>query len=110
MKKLIFLFLFLLLLMGCTKKNYDGLAKCLTEKGVVMYGTEWCSHCNNQKKEFGSSFRYINFTDCDNNKEECTNAGIEGYPTWIMNGTKYPGEQPLDKLSALARCDSAAIK
>ena len=31
------------------------LAQCLTEKEVIMYGTEWCSHCKNQKAMFGES-------------------------------------------------------
>lgn len=25
--------------------KYDEFAQYLTEQGVIMYGTEWCSHC-----------------------------------------------------------------
>lgn len=68
--------------------KYDSFAKCLTEKGVKMYGAYWCGHCANQKKAFGESFKYVNYIECadENNRniqlEVCVKAGIEGYPTW----------------------------
>ena len=84
--------------------EYDELAKCLTAEGVKMYGTEWCSHCKNQKEAFGSSFQYVDYVDCDDNSAACTAAGVEGYPTWVIDGQKYPGEQALDKLAGLTGC------
>ena len=42
---------------GSTK--YDGVAQCLTEKGVKFYGAFWCPHCQNQKKMFGRSARLL---------------------------------------------------
>ena len=83
--------------------QHDEFAKYLTEQGAVMYGTEWCSHCKNQKEFFGSSFQYINYTDCDRNKVACTNAGIVSYPTWKINGQKYIGEQSIEKLTQLTK-------
>ena len=82
----------------------SSLAQCLTEKGVKMYGTEWCSHCKNQKAAFGSDFQYIDFIDCDQNRNACQAAGVKGYPTWKIDGKNYPGEQPLERLAALAGC------
>lgn len=94
------------LLNGCSKKpgSYDPFAKCLTEKGVIMYGTEWCPHCKNQKAAFGNSFEYVNYIDCDKNRDACIRAGVQGYPTWVIDGKSYPGEQPLFDLSSLAGC------
>ncbi len=80
---------------------YDEFAKYLTEQEVKMYGTEWCSHCKNQKKLFGSSFQYIDYIDCDQNRRECLSAGVQGYPTWEINGLNYPGEQSLERLAQL---------
>jgi len=37
---------------GPGKTDYSEFAKCLTQKGAKMYGTFWCPHCQNQKKEF----------------------------------------------------------
>ena len=99
-----------LVIVGCSNGNkgpgeYDSLAKCLTEKNVKMYGTEWCSHCKNQKAAFGSSFQYVDFVDCDENRNECSSAGVTGYPTWKIDGQNYPGQQPLNKLASLSGCD-----
>jgi len=87
-----------------TSGNYDFFAKCLSEKGVTMYGSYWCNHCQNQKKIFGDSFKYINYVECTENQDLCREKGIEGYPTWIINDEKYPGEQSIQKLSQLTGC------
>jgi len=104
--KLFLSFLLIFLIMGCAKGSgqYDAFAQCLTDKGAKMYGTGWCSHCQNQKKEFGSSFQYVDFIDCDLNQGECVKAGITGYPSWVINGEKYAGEQPLYRLASLTKC------
>lgn len=91
-----------------TSGEYDEFAKCLTEKNVKMYGAYWCSHCQNQKKAFGSSFQYIQYVECDQNGEQapvCTQAGVTGYPTWIFpDGSKIAGEVTMNQLSAYSGC------
>ena len=82
----------------------DVLAKCLTEKGVKMYGTEWCSYCKKQKEAFGNSFQYIDYIDCDKERSKCTAAGVKGYPTWVISGENYPGVQSFERLSSLSGC------
>lgn len=81
--------------------SLDRFAQYLTSQNVTMYGTSWCSHCQNQKKLFGKSFQYINFVDCDKESQVCALNGITGYPTWKINGTNYPGEQSLLRLAQL---------
>lgn len=90
--------------LGNSSGEYDGFAKCLTANGAVMYGTDWCSHCQNEKSMFGSSFQYVNFVNCDYDSQACTNAGVEGYPTWNINGNIYPGEKTLEQISSLSGC------
>jgi len=86
-------------------EDIDALASCLTEKGLKMFGTARCSHCKNQKAMFGSSFEKINFTDCDEEKQTCTDAGIQWYPTWTnAEGKLFPGAQSLEQLATLAGC------
>lgn len=108
--KILFYLLFILsislLFTGCSNKpgKYDSFAQCLTEKGATIYGTEWCSHCQNQKRMFGKSFQYINYVDCDRNSDECLRNGIRGYPTWIINNSHYRGEQALYRLAYLTGC------
>jgi len=84
------------------QSQYDEFAKYLAEQGAKMYGTEWCPHCKNQKNLFGNSFRYINYIDCDKNRNECSIAGITGYPTWNINEQNYPGEQSIERLAQLS--------
>lgn len=89
--------------------NYDNFAKCLTEKGVAMYGAYWCSHCQNQKKMFGDSWQYVNYVECNPegknaNPQLCIQNNIQGYPTWIVNGKIYTGEKTIQELSSLSEC------
>jgi len=85
--------------------QYDNFAKCLTEKGVKMYGTNWCHYCKAQKKMFGKSFKYVDFVNCDSHRSECLAAGVKGYPTWKINGENHPGVQPLERLAELGECN-----
>lgn len=82
----------------------DKFAKCISLKGATMYGAEWCPHCQEQKKMFGDSFKYVSYVECPENQVLCEQVGIEGYPTWIINGVKYPGAQSLETLKELTGC------
>lgn len=100
----------LIIVSGCIGSDtgpgqYDSFANCLTETGVTMYGTEWCSHCKNQKALFGSSFKNINYVDCDLSSDKCQLAGVRGYPTWVIDGELYPGERSLSELASLSGCE-----
>ena len=110
MKRFLFSFFFILIisvaLSACSTNSvdYDTFAQCLSEKGATMYGTEWCSHCKNQKDMFGTSFQFITYVDCDINSDECLKNGVKGYPTWGINDENYPGEQQLPRLASLTGC------
>lgn len=70
-----------------------------------MYGTERCGHCKKQKEAFGDAFASVEYIDCDANAAACTQAGIEGYPTWVSgDGQAFPGGKELDALKTLAQC------
>lgn len=104
---LLFVLVLSVVVNGCSSKPavYNTFAQCLTDEGVTMYGTDWCSHCQNQKKAFGGSFELINYIDCDKQRDECILVGVKGYPTWEINGELYPGEQSLGRLASLAGCE-----
>lgn len=84
--------------------EYDEFAKCLTDKGYKMYGVDWCPNCRNQKKMFGKSFKYVDYIECTKQKEACSQAQIEGYPTWIVDTETYVGVQSLARLSSISEC------
>jgi hypothetical protein len=83
----------------------DSFAQCLRDKGATMYGAYWCSHCQNEKKAFGDSFKYVPYVECTEETQKCLFAGIQGYPTWTFPaGRKFEGEQGLQKLSQISGC------
>lgn len=85
--------------------EFDDFAKCLAEKGVSMAGAEWCSACQKQKRIFGEAFSFVDFKDCDKEREWCLNQEIQYYPTWIFSdGRKVVGIQSIEKLSELSGC------
>ncbi len=94
--------------------KYDNFAKCLTEKGVKMYGTYWCPHCQNQKRMFDGSWQYVNYIECSlpdkaGQTEICKIAGIKGYPTWeFSDGKRLEGEVIFAELSQLSGCELPA--
>lgn len=79
-------------------------AECLSSKGVAMYGTDTCPNCQLQKGMFEDDFRRIHYINCDIHQEECTQKGIQGYPTWMYNGQSMMGVQPFQSLSSFSGC------
>jgi hypothetical protein len=89
--------------------KYDTFAQCLASQKLTMYGAVWCSHCKSEKARFGDSFKYVPYVECTENPDLCLKNGVEGYPTWIdQKGTKYTGEQGLEKLSSISGCQLPA--
>jgi|TARA_Y100000294_G_C8443690_1_gene291832 hypothetical protein len=88
--------------------KYDDFAKCLSENGAKMYGAFWCGHCKDQKKMFGSSWKYVDYIECaegDGQAAECRAAGITGYPAWeFEDGSKMSGKIPMQQLSSITDC------
>lgn len=84
------------------------LAQCLAEKGVKFYGASWCSHCKAQKELFGGAADKLPYVECvvgNDQAKVCTDAGVEGYPTWInAKGEKKTGEQSFEALAAFSGC------
>jgi len=88
----------------------DAFAQCISDSGAKFYGTFWCSHCQNQKKMFGSSQKLLPYVECStkNGKDQlsiCKDAGIDGYPTWVFaDGSRLSGELSFKVLSEKTQC------
>ncbi len=83
----------------------DNFAQCLADKGVTMYGADWCPHCQNEKKVFGSAFQYVPYVECPQNPKKCLELGIQGYPTWVFaDGRRLEGEQGIARLAEESGC------
>ncbi|PIP29720.1 hypothetical protein COU12_02675 [Candidatus Jorgensenbacteria bacterium CG10_big_fil_rev_8_21_14_0_10_54_38] len=89
----------------------DPFAQCLAAKNVTMYGAYSCSHCQNQKAMFGSSFKYVPYVECTQETEKCLTAKVEGVPTWMLpDGRQLVGEQPLERLAQVSGCTLPGTK
>lgn len=84
------------------------LAKHLQSIGAKMYGAFWCSHCVEQKQLFGrEAAKLLDYVECfpDGYRKgikiakACSNVGIEGFPTWVINGQVLSGELALPELA-----------
>ena len=88
----------------------DGFAQCIADSGARFYGTFWCSHCQNQKKMFGSSQKLLPYIECSTPDGEeqlqvCKDANIKGYPTWVFaDESRLSGELSLEKLAEKTQC------
>jgi len=86
-----------------------GLADHLSKSDAKFYGASWCPHCNSQKELFGSSVKRIPYVECSPGgpnapqAQVCKDKNIQSYPTWIINGQRYTGVQPLDTLAQLTK-------
>jgi len=83
---------------GPEDPTIQALAEHLTEEGVLFYGASWCPHCQEQKRLFGASAARLPYIECSpagaNTPQapSCSRAGIQSYPTWVINGMTIAGE------------------
>jgi hypothetical protein len=95
-----------------SQHKYDRFARCLTDRGVRMYGAFWCPHCTEQKEKFGASFQYAPYVECgvkgqtSGKTQVCQDAGIQHYPTWQFPPTGERVERvfSLEELSDRTGC------
>lgn len=84
---------------------YDDFAKCLSEKGAIVYGNDFCSFTQKQLGWFGKSKNYLSYVKCAENKGLCNSKGVKVTPTWEIAGTMYPEVQTFERLSSITGCE-----
>lgn len=95
--------------------DHTELAKCITEKGVNMYGSFRCGVCAKTRGMFGLAFEHINEIEChpqgkNAQTDLCLEKGVEGTPTWILepNGEeikRFTGFMNTEELAEFAGCE-----
>ena len=107
---LISLIIYLFTQVGNEPAKLEAFAKCLKNSGAVFYGTFWCLHCQNQKKLFGKSAKFLPYVECSTADGRaqlpiCREKNIQGYPTWeFADKSRLVGEIPLKTLSEKTNC------
>lgn len=71
----------------------------LKNSNAVCYGAEWCGFTKKQLAETQSFSDAYTYVDCESDKEKCKEAGINAYPTWVINGKKHEGFMTSKRLS-----------
>mgnify|MGYP005839876551 CR=1 FL=1 len=85
------------------------IASNLAEKDAKLYGAYWCSFTNAQKERLGKeAMSKIRYVECskdgkDSEFDLCKSKGIQGYPTWDIQGKFYPGDQELEELEDILK-------
>lgn len=99
-------------LMSSGPSRYDGFAQCLKDKGAIMYGAFWCSHCQATKRMFGGAAKNLPYVECSTPDGQgqlpaCKDVGVESYPTWTFVGTttRLTGERTFAELAAMTGCE-----
>lgn len=90
---------------GSSPNTMDAFAKCLSDRGFVMYGLYSCPHCEAEKQLFGNSFKYVKYVECSEDPQKCTAEKVDAVPTWIeSDGSRLVGTQPLQALAQASGC------
>lgn len=88
--------------------KYNDFAKCVTDKGAILYTSNGCPHCLAQKNLLGAAIQYIKEIECTSNPKMCVDAGISGVPTWIIGDKKIEGfdkDLTMKELSDITGCE-----
>lgn len=84
------------------------LAEHLTQSGAKFYGASWCPRCQEQKDLFGPSAARLPYVECSSGGRgspltpECAKLNIRTFPTWVIDGKRYPGLKTPEELAALS--------
>ncbi len=78
------------------------LARQLKQAGVIFYGAWWCGACFHQKNLFGTEAgRELPYVECDKDdagREQCRQAQIKAFPTWVLGDQRAEGVMTLPQL------------
>ncbi len=80
-------------------------AKFLKDNNIVLYSAYWCPHCHDQKQLFGKeAVKELKLVECakdgkDNQYDLCQTKGINGFPSWEINGEIFSGTLELNDLA-----------
>lgn len=97
-----------------SQEQLEEFARCMTNKGWVVYSSFTCSACRAQQELFGEASAHLKIIECnphapDSKVEQCLNMNIRYTPTWVMiqKGTEVKrakGYQKLDDLASITGC------
>jgi len=85
---------------------------CLADKGVKIYGANWCGWTKKFVVETLGGFDVAApvYIECTEKEAECSDAGVSGYPTTKINGEAYSGARTIAGLADATGCQAPDIE
>ena len=99
---------------GPESEELKELAVHLDETGAKFYGAFWCPACQRQKALFEASAKRLPFVECTPDGRgapltmTCRSAGVQDFPTWIIEGKRYVGVMAPKRLAELSKFPASA--
>ncbi|MFO8016276.1 MAG: hypothetical protein R6U32_04175 [Candidatus Woesearchaeota archaeon] len=81
----------------------EDVVQCIASNSEIYISTG-CVACQAQEEMFGNHFESLDIIDCVQQGDKCSEANISAVPTWVINGERYRGVQPIEKLINLTGC------
>ncbi|MFW5847012.1 MAG: hypothetical protein ACOCUU_02510 [Nanoarchaeota archaeon] len=83
---------------------------CLAEKGVKIYGANWCGYTSQWVETLGG-FDIVSpvYIECTENEELCSQEEVRGYPTTKINGETYTGDRTLEAIGQETGCEAPIL-
>ena len=84
---------------------------CLGEKGLMIYGADWCGWTQKLVVETLGGFEVAAaaYIECTVEEALCASEGITGYPTIKLNGEAYSGERTIEALAQATGCPAPEL-
>lgn len=94
------------------KEKLKTFNKCLADKGVTIYGANWCGWTKKLVVETLGGFDIAApaYVECTENEDLCTQEGVRGYPTTKINGEVYQGERTIAAIAAETGCEAPELE
>jgi len=82
-------------------------SSCLAEKGLVIYGANWCGWTKKLAVDTLGGFDVAGdaYVECTEEAELCEEESVEGFPTVKVNGEVYSGARTLEALAEATGCN-----
>lgn len=86
-------------------KKLEEFNKCLSQKGVKIYGANWCGWTQRWVSTLGGSKAVSPiYVECTENENLCNSENIRGYPTTKINGKEYSGPRTIEAIGKEVGC------
>lgn len=85
---------------------------CLEEKGLKIYGANWCGWTKKLVVETLGGFDIAApiYIECTEDRETCGREGIKGFPTVKINGQPYQGPRTFEGFAEITGCTAPDVE